>query len=903
MLLEDITKAILIVIKILIRICLIYLALLLEYSTPDSLKRPFSQSQDRNGGILPSNTENLASDENQAKLFENLKYGSAITINMLDKVSQENHALCTKLRISDKLGTVKMEKDEYNINSLFKIIPSAQHNMQDKILDIIESEVIPHNIDIEYENFISEVESNTTAYNISKDKPVRFEDSFQLYQDSSKRFICFYSCKINEIKKEFKNTYSDSNWYYLGLTEYPGDNTHFSFETVPSYQQEEDGTVKKYHYLYLTIFEKGKMHYLYNLNKSIFLTESEKTPITLSVVREAGEINVKRTLGRTDVVLISFANDNFYLNIPQKINYNTGKYEDKEPEFKRWQDSKNIDFNGWWQIDVIGELSDKMQLRHYNTGNYLALAENLESEFPFDLTPDQEKARTFEVQPINSANKDINCMWESDIFKIKIELPGLSTDREYITIETWEESDYIFDEGANFNKKKIVRSTQSPTNLNDTFKFIIPKEEEYLELSLCIDSRSYIEAFIGKLKKNEDVLEKLNRFKEGLAKVLLKIMDFEQNKLRGKIRVDYGFGEIVPHRREMVAKVGILNYIFQLLSLIEGNMHTKTDVEEVLVMLEISPEDFEGFSNLLEILLKVLHLSVMNNPTNLTQWIKQMGSIQKFVFVKGCSSLLIDMFKDKSFEINKNEIHSELLYRRIFEIERFVGAIELFTSKLARERKFTYLVILRKMWIIDGNPLPLVQNLIFKKLYEEDESFRTKYDVSLSQNGQALVYVGKQEPKKEILLEDFFENSSVKEQNFLLEQLTLEADLWYGRNQESKKYFREIYPWDWLIAQIKNPGINIELRGKFIRLINYIYIDDPPHKLLKMKRAFKAYESSNKYIEEISSTRSPYLQENNLNKLIEFVKEYIEVFAKDAGGEIRHQEFSHGVCQNDKLPS
>lgn len=59
-----------------------------------------------------------------------------------------------------------------------------------------------------------------------------------------------------------------------------------------------------------------------------------------------------------------------------------------------------------------------------------------------------------------------------------------------------------------------------------------------------------------------------------------------------------------------------------------------------------------------------------------------MNVIQNFVFVHGCSSLLIDMFKDKSFEINKKEIHSELLYRRIFEIERFDAVIDFFADKI-----------------------------------------------------------------------------------------------------------------------------------------------------------------------------------------------------------------------------
>ena len=61
--------------------------------------------------------------------------------------------------------------------------------MQDKILDIIETDDTSSNIEIEYENFISEVEANSAAYELSLGNPIRFEDTFQLYQDSSKRYL------------------------------------------------------------------------------------------------------------------------------------------------------------------------------------------------------------------------------------------------------------------------------------------------------------------------------------------------------------------------------------------------------------------------------------------------------------------------------------------------------------------------------------------------------------------------------------------------------------------------------------------------------------------------------------------------------------------------------------------
>jgi hypothetical protein len=230
--------------------------------------------------------------------------------------------------------------------------------------------------------------------------------------------------------------------------------------------------------------------------------------------------------------------------------------------------------------------------------------------------------------------------------------------------------------------------------------------------------------------------------------------------------------------------------------------------------------------------------------------------IQRFTFVEGCTSLLIDIFKDKSFELNKKEIHSELLYRRIFEIERFREVIEYFTSRVREVREFNLLMILRKMCIIDGNPLPLVQEEIFKKLYQSKD-FPTRYELHHTKDQELWIIDTFETDKitKRYSSKDFMDISEIiantEERLFLLEQLTLEADLCYGRNEDCKRYFREIYPCNLLIRLMKNHEINIDLRGKFVRIFNYLYIDDPPHKLIKMTRAFKAYESSNVIIRKL----------------------------------------------------
>ena len=121
--------------------------------------------------------------------YQNLTYGSSVFLAI--ESGPEQKKLSTKLRVSDKVNAEEMEKDQYNINCIFRIVPSCQHIMQDKILDIVDDDKLPLTIEIEYENFISEMESNTASYKLNYGKSVKFEDTFQLYQDSSKRFLSF----------------------------------------------------------------------------------------------------------------------------------------------------------------------------------------------------------------------------------------------------------------------------------------------------------------------------------------------------------------------------------------------------------------------------------------------------------------------------------------------------------------------------------------------------------------------------------------------------------------------------------------------------------------------------------------------------------------------------------------
>lgn len=446
-------------------------------------------------------------------------------------------------------------------------------------------------------------------------------------------------------------------------------------------------------------------------------------------------------------------------------------------EFHRWQDSKSIDFNGWWQIEVLEDPST-VTLRNFNSGKYIHLPQDrVQLGCPFKLVDEAESAAVFKILPVNTSELDVNNFTESEIFKIQA-WNTRPIGNSFITIESNEDSEALLFENSNFNIKQLFLTEPFKNNTFDAFKFIIPKEDEYMELSLCIDSREYIQSFALKLERSTNILDTLEVLKEGISKVFLKLLEFMQNKLKGKVRPEYKIGEIIPHRQEMIAKVGILKALFELLDLISYNF-IEGEEDELIRVLEIDGEDFEGFEDMLEVIIKTVHTSAINNPTNVTMAIAHLHSIERFVFVEGCTSLLIDIFKDKNFELNKKEIHSELLYRRVFEIKRFEKVGMYFISRVREFRDPNSLLLLRKMCIIDGNPLPLMQDAILDHLYVGG-NFPTRYIIKSDTNNSGLVVTDsfEQEDKPETLkVDEFMELADPKDKQFLIEQLCLEADL------------------------------------------------------------------------------------------------------------------------------
>ena len=123
---------------------------------------------------------------------------------------------------------------------------------------------------------------------------------------------------------------------------------------------------------------------------------------------------------------------------------------------------------------------------------------------------------------------------------------------------------------------------------SDNFAFILCKKNKLITL------------ISDKLELSSDFLLTLVYVKDMISQDFIKIVEFIQNQLSGKIRHDFTIGQLVPHRQDMVAKVGIIFQIWKLLTLISEYV-TVNNRDSVLRQLSISPDEFDKFENLLEV--------------------------------------------------------------------------------------------------------------------------------------------------------------------------------------------------------------------------------------------------------------------------------------------------------------
>jgi hypothetical protein len=80
-----------------------------------------------------------------------------------------------------------------------------------KIQKAVTEDNIPIKIDIDYENFITEMQANVDLQEDFMGRQVKYGSKFQLVQESSKRFLCIFESKRETVKNIFGDRFIDSH--------------------------------------------------------------------------------------------------------------------------------------------------------------------------------------------------------------------------------------------------------------------------------------------------------------------------------------------------------------------------------------------------------------------------------------------------------------------------------------------------------------------------------------------------------------------------------------------------------------------------------------------------------------------------------------------------------------------
>lgn len=397
--------------------------------------------------------------------------------------------------------------------------------MMSKMRKVVEEENIPINIDIDYENFMSEMEANVDLQYDFMGKPLKYGGKFQLVQESSKRFLSIHESKNSAVKQIFNDRYIDSYCFYFGFSEYPSRFTHFFIKECSNFQREGSGTVKDDHYFYLCAIYNSKTLYAYSVRKYLIMTQSYSTPITYNLIRESDTFDEIEDVQSSEVVLLTYANDTFYLNVPHSLDKESGEYEEQNLIFQNWQDYKDVDFNGWFMVEY-DEDNNKVRLKHFNTGKYMII-ENGEDIGDDYAALSEERGPESEIifEPINTDTKNIIHYTTDTVFKIRAYSMGENQEKNYLRFANEEDlkqlsgnkKDNVFGDSANETVPIVVKDS-CPINKFDTFNLVFPKDDTYRELVFCKDTYLHLETFLTILNNSENILNELETMSNGLYK-------------------------------------------------------------------------------------------------------------------------------------------------------------------------------------------------------------------------------------------------------------------------------------------------------------------------------------------------------------------------------------------------
>lgn len=77
-----------------------------------------------------------------------------------------------------------------------------------------------------------------------------------------------------------------------------------------------------------------------NPNRQILLTQSYKTPLMYRLIRESNTFMEDKKVISSKIAMLTYSNDSYYLNVPQKLDENTKKLMDEGLSFQNERSNK-----------------------------------------------------------------------------------------------------------------------------------------------------------------------------------------------------------------------------------------------------------------------------------------------------------------------------------------------------------------------------------------------------------------------------------------------------------------------------------------------------------------------------------------------------------------------------------
>ena len=186
---------------------------------------------------------------------------------------------------------------------------------------------------------------------------------------------------------------------------------------------------------------------------------------------------------------------------------------------------------------------------------------------------------------------------------------------------------------------------------------------------------------------------------------------------------EYIIGQIIPYRQKMTSKIGIDISIYKFLEvLVESNAWGNEEEfqNNIVNSFTIISKSFTKYTNLIDLIFDVIHLIVLDNKESKKNALANVMILQNFIFISKLPAIFGVLF-GYSTNSAHNHQNKKRLYNRIYKFNKIKPILDQYIQSMKTTNNKKYIVILRKLWVIAEDPLPLVQDYVFDQIYDKDD--------------------------------------------------------------------------------------------------------------------------------------------------------------------------------------